>query len=181
MKQASFLLEPHDIEQPAYQPFTQGVSLFSQGNLSCMVNSRGKKTVRETSINDCVSCYRNLNQPSMFSVLQLNGNNKGKVSGYAPVIVLTGTPNNPLRVKVSEPSRQRILTQKRKNVHAMLQGIIVDAYAHPLTLKAINQLDCISYNPYKGPDFYRVRDGKTFKGHLPYTFAMVCGSNVYCC
>jgi hypothetical protein len=182
MEQASFLLpESPLVDEPTYLPFTQGQSLFDQGNLQCTINSRGNKIIRETCVGDAVSCYRNLNKPTMFSVMQSKGENKGKVSGYAPVIVLKGTPENPLSVKVSEASRQRILIKKVKNVHAKLMGVVCDAYSQPLTLKALNQLDCLTYNPYQGPNFYRVSDGKTFTGDLPYEYAIVCGSSVYCC
>ncbi len=51
---------------------------------------------------------------------------------------------------VSEPGRQRVLDQKRRNVHAYARGTV--------GLYSFECHDRVSYNPYKGPWFYRVED-----------------------
>lgn len=114
MEQLFSLPKTHLLDKPTYLAFVQGSSLFSQGVLRCSINSRGQEVIRETHIGDPVSCYRNLNKPAMFSIMQSTGVNKGRVSGYAPVIVIKGSEKHPLSVKVSEASRQRVLNQKRK-------------------------------------------------------------------
>lgn len=57
--------------------------------------------------------------------------------------------------KVSEPGRQRVLREKRKNVHAFVSGrrtiasrpwsSATDLYGKPV---------CVKYNPYKSGHFY---------------------------
>ncbi|MDC8832836.1 hypothetical protein [Alteromonas gilva] len=167
---------------PAYLPFTQGNSLLVDGVFECEVKSRKKIHVRQTRPGDAVSVYRNLNkyEKQMFSVMHNKGELKQRVAGYGKVVVLKATPERPLSVKLSESSRQRVLREQRKNVHAMIKGTFIDVFERPLTLRAFNELDTITYNPYKAKEFYRLSDNKHFSGDLPYTYAMVCGSNVYC-
>ena len=50
--------------------------------------------------------------------------------------------------KVSEAGRQRVLKDKRKNVHAKIIG-----ERWPFIPKAFVYRDEVSYNPYKGPNF----------------------------
>ena len=50
--------------------------------------------------------------------------------------------------KVSEAGRQRVLREKRKNVHAFVEGIIGD----PMRLFPAD-LQRVSYNPYKAGTF----------------------------
>ena len=51
--------------------------------------------------------------------------------------------------KVSEAGRQRVLREKRKNVHAFVEGIIGD----PMNLPDPEDMQRVSYNPYKGSTF----------------------------
>lgn len=53
--------------------------------------------------------------------------------------------------KVSEAGRQRVLRERRKNVHAFIQGTILMGDAKTLNLGFYEE---ISYNPYLGPTFY---------------------------
>lgn len=55
---------------------------------------------------------------------------------------------------VSEAGRQRVLREKRKNVHAYIRGAI---HAPGLVAETGSR---VSYNPYKGPSFYRVDTGE---------------------
>lgn len=53
--------------------------------------------------------------------------------------------------KVSEAGRQRVLREKRKNVHAGVEGVVCEDHGpvgRPVT-----------YNPYKAPTFVWKRDG----------------------
>lgn len=181
MLQTAFSFLP-EVDDAPWMKYTQGQSLIVDGAFESVIDSRGDKTPRITRTGDAVSCYRNLNKfaQMMFSVKQDAGELKNKVTGYAKVFVIAGTPENPLRVKISEAGRLRVNREKRKNVHSSINGIVLDAYNQPLTLNALNKLDVLTYNPYLSPYFYRVSDGKTFDGELPYQYAMVCGANVYC-
>ena len=57
--------------------------------------------------------------------------------------------------KVSEAGRQRVLKQKRKNVHAFILG-----ERFPFIPKSFVYRDEVSYDPYKGPNFMVVSEGK---------------------
>jgi hypothetical protein len=50
--------------------------------------------------------------------------------------------------KVSESGRQRVLKEKRKNVHAFIVG-----ERWPFIPKSFVYRDEVSYNPYTGPNF----------------------------
>ena len=107
--------------------------------------------------------YRNLNK-NCWSI-RING----LVAIHAEHVILKEA-----QFKVSEAGRQRVLKEKRKNVHAGVQGRLHYVAAldirHPvLGIKAhtpqhqgwMQLLDGekVSYNPYKGPHFYRPDDG----------------------
>lgn len=81
-----------------------------------------------------VEIYRNLNN-GMWSI-KLNG----KVVGYSKYLTLSG----PIEFKVSEAGRQRVIRQKRKNVHARIVGYIKDFAEHP----RFKYKSLISYDPY---------------------------------
>jgi hypothetical protein len=57
--------------------------------------------------------------------------------------------------KVSEAGRQRVLREKKKNVHAFVLGIVAEpifgSNAYP---------DTVTYNPYKYESFVRIRDDR---------------------
>ncbi len=67
--------------------------------------------------------------------------------------------------KVSEAGRQRVLKQKRKNVHAYIEGI---ANAVPENLVAF---DSINYNPYKLEKFH---DGKKYVDKADFVYILGC-------
>ncbi len=60
------------------------------------------------------------------------------------------------RFKVSEAGRQRVLREKRKNVHAFVEGFICS----PLHLPDPDDMQRVSYNPYKAGTFV-LRDSGT--------------------
>lgn len=100
-----------------------------------------------------VRVYRNLNKPEFYSILAMEGEDKGKVVGYAKSVLLENC-----QFKVSEASRQRVLRDKQRNVHAFCQGVIVDA-SH--TVQKLNGSECaVTYNPYIMGSFYRRSDNQ---------------------
>lgn len=70
---------------------------------------------------------------------------KGKIIGYADSILL-----NDVIFKVSEKSRQRVIQEKKKNVHAFACGTLVERNIK----KPENMNRAISYNPYRFGFFF---------------------------
>lgn len=102
-----------------------------------------------------VRVYFNLHR-HVFSVKALEGAHKGKVIAHTPLLVI-----NDVTPHVSEAGRQRVLTERSKNVHAYLQGTIDLAHLHDLNLIEADDVPHkkISYDPYKGPSFIYVAEG----------------------
>ena len=96
---------------------------------------------REIDLTKPVKVYKNLHN-GMFSVQQ-----DGKVVAHVSTIDLVD-----VTFKVSEAGRQRVLTERKKNVHAFVVGLVVD-------VNAVTTADTqcrgvrVSYNPYKSGKF----------------------------
>lgn len=108
-----------------------------------------------------VRIYRNLTK-SCWSVLAMEGEHKGKVIAHCKAVLLKD-----VKPVVSEAGRQRVLREKRKAVHAYLEGTLVcwwnpeyrymgnwEAYQAPFrggfdTSTTVR----VTYNPYKGRHF----------------------------
>lgn len=95
-----------------------------------------------------VFVYYNLHK-HLWSIKALEGANKGKVIGHRQYVSLVEAVP-----KVSEAGRQRVLREKRKNVHAGIVGHInedatLEHYMDNLTLNGYH----VSYNPYKADGF----------------------------
>jgi len=97
-----------------------------------------------------VFVYFNLHR-KCFSIKALEGDQKGRVIAHRDTVVLDGC-----KLMVSEAGRQRVLREKRKNVHAGVSG----TWINYCTNRADNQFDFISivgrqvtYNPYKYDSF----------------------------
>jgi hypothetical protein len=93
-----------------------------------------------------VSVYRNLNR-KCFSI---KDKKTGLVCAYADKFRIEN-----VKCKVSEAGRQRVLREKRKNVHAMLNGIYIgecemDTY----------KMDEVYYDPYTLDSFINKRTGE---------------------
>lgn len=82
---------------------------------------------------------------------------RGKVVAHA-----TGLTLERVEFKVSEAGRQRVLRERRKNVHAGAYGMVVEVEParRPPGLRGVG----VSYNPYRGPSFYRVETGEPVTG-----------------
>ena len=110
-----------------------------------------------------VFVYFNLHR-KCFSVKALEGEFKGRVIAHASYVSL-----HDCTFKVSEAGRQRVLSEKRKNVHAGVVGQLVNltfvgeedkflytentyrfAYQYPHKR--------VKYNPYRLDSFYREED-----------------------
>jgi len=98
-----------------------------------------------------VEVYKNLNR-DCYSVRQ-----DGIVRFHTHTICLKN-----VEYKVSKAGRQRVLREKRKNVHAVVKGTIVhsrELWYEKLPFAA----DFVTYNPYKNDSFYVVGDGEKIK------------------
>jgi hypothetical protein len=130
-------------------PYFDGGSLLVNGALNFqMVTSKVNET-RQTMVGEIIDCYRNLNQFNMFSIRQRTGPFKGKVTGLAQTVVL----ENPQCV-VSSAGRNRVLTQKVKNVHSTIKGRFVNCFDHVADINKIPDPIFASYAPYFGPTFF---------------------------
>ena len=75
---------------------------------------------------------------------------KGRVIHHARYVVLADAV-----AVVSEKGRQRVLSQKQRSVHAVIRGTLVHRGD---TIPNLSGLRPVSYNPYKGPNFYYCDD-----------------------
>ena len=81
-----------------------------------------------------------------------------KVIGHADRVVLES-----VKPKVSQAGRQRVLKEKRKNVHAGLEGYLLDPdnmWDNPRLAKPI------TYNPYKYEGFVYKNSEKPYNGSV---------------
>ena len=89
-----------------------------------------------------VFVYYNLHR-HLWSIKALEGPQKGRVVGYSDTVLLSNAVP-----KVSEAGRQRVLREKRKNVHAGIVGELVhregEGYFPGFE---------VTYNPYKYASF----------------------------
>lgn len=92
-----------------------------------------------------VFVYFNLHK-LLWSVRALDGPNKGRVIQHALEVHLVDC-----QFRVSEAGRQRVLRERRKNVHAGVVGRLAEAV---LMDPAATQR--VTYNPYKFATFVRV-------------------------
>lgn len=98
-----------------------------------------------------VFVYFNLHK-LCFSVKALEGPMKGRVVQHSNAVML-----HDVTFKVSEAGRQRVLREKRKNVHAGVVGTLdtckgLDAWRVCELASMI--MPRVSYNPYKGGSFF---------------------------
>lgn len=151
-----------------------GRSMLVDNGFSTDINSRGALVTRQTVIGDKVDIYRNLNKPSYFSCKQREGEFKGKVSGYANIIVIESP-----EFIVSEASRQRVLNEKSRCVHAYVRGKFTDAFEGKLINPEDRSLLAVSYSPYLGGHFFRRDNNQPVTREDYRKFAIVCGADVY--
>ncbi|QFG04662.1 hypothetical protein PBI_KEZIACHARLES14_88 [Mycobacterium phage Keziacharles14] len=101
-----------------------------------------------------VFVYWNLHR-GMWSVKALEGPDKGRVIARHQLVILRNAKG-----KVSEAGRQRVLRERKKNVHAGLVGELVQGEA--VTLKPDARK--VTYNPYRYETFVYQDDETPFQG-----------------
>ena len=103
-------------------------------------------------INERVYVYRNLHR-KCYSVKSLK---TGRVICHVDDITLIN-----VTFKVGKAGRERVLREKRKNVHAGVVGYIAEAsmYGQPIKVK---------YNPYKYDSFVRDDESKINQASIAY-------------
>ena len=89
-----------------------------------------------------VFCYYNLHRHT-WSIKALEGAQKGLVVAHSDTVLLQGATG-----KVSQAGRNRVLRDKRKNVHAGIVGTLV----HTGTEGYFPGIE-VTYNPYKYETF----------------------------
>lgn len=96
-----------------------------------------------------IRVYRNLNRPTLFSVVALTGDYKGKVMGYAPVVGLAN-----VSLKVSEKQRQGVLTKQVRTVHAFAEGDLVELASELPESCNRQPSKVVTYQPYRKAHFF---------------------------
>lgn len=94
-----------------------------------------------------VFVYWNLHK-GVWSVKALEGPQKGRVIAHRTDVMIYNA-----HFRVSEAGRQRVLREKRKNVHAGVVGYWNDA-----PLENLRDAFSVTYNPYKYRTFVRRDD-----------------------
>jgi len=95
-----------------------------------------------------VFVYFNLHK-KCFSIKALEGDRKGRVVAHSNTVLLESC-----KFKVSEAGRQRVLREKRKNVHAGVTGVWINGdrvESHYEFLSMVGRQ--VTYNPYKYDSF----------------------------
>ena len=113
-----------------------------------------------------VFVYYNLHRHT-WSIKALEGPRKGLVIGHSDTVLLSGASG-----KVSEAGRQRVLREKRKNVHAGITGTLV----HKEIEGYFPGFDEITYNPYKYSSFVYKETEQAYRGS---SFAYMDNRKVY--
>jgi hypothetical protein len=91
-----------------------------------------------------VFVYFNLHK-RVFSVKALEGKDKGRVIGHRTSLAI----DSPV-FKVSEAGRQRVIRERRKNVHAGVVGFLTAPYDWK---HEVVEWTPVLYNPYVFPSF----------------------------
>lgn len=95
-----------------------------------------------------VFVYFNLHRKCL-SVKALEGENKGRVIAHADSVELVNAT-----FKVSQAGRQRVLRERRKNVHAGVVGTMANLPARHATIHIAEAMyTAVKYNPYRFDSF----------------------------
>ncbi len=123
--------------------------------------------------NVSVDAYRNLNRPELFSARLRAGPHSGKVACHARSVILTG-----FKFVVGEVSRQSVLRNTRRVVHAYVRGEIVDLIDGHLDVSKVPDAIRCTYSPYLGPKFH-VRGTETEADPSLRQYAVLNGADVF--
>ena len=110
-----------------------------------------------------VFVYYNLHK-NLWSIKALEGDKKNLVIRHQRALTLEG-----VTFKVSEAGRQRVLREKRKNVHA---GAVGNWVAHDPSITGRR----VTYNPYRGSTFVDRETGEPVTHGAKVRFS---GNEVY--
>lgn len=91
-----------------------------------------------------VFVYRNLHA-ALWSIMAKDGKHAGQVVAHANHVMLESA-----RWRVNEAGRQRVIAERRKNVHAGVFGVLVRE--EPDSVLA-SSWERVSYNPYRAGQF----------------------------
>lgn len=91
-----------------------------------------------------VDVYWNLHK-HVFSVRSRAGETRGRVIGHADSFTLSN-----VQFVVNQAGRQKVLKEKRKNVHAFVRGYWAEPESHS---HFIGNLSRVKYNPYAAGHF----------------------------
>lgn len=122
--------------------------------------------IEEDMLSSRVRCYRNLNNGGKENMdissksfdRQSLPHVYGKVIAHAHGFLL-----HDVIFTVSEAGRQRVIEEKKKNVHAFVQGLVTTVFETDSSINAevFESIGAqsgagvmVSYNPYKGPNFF---------------------------
>lgn len=94
-----------------------------------------------------VFVYFNLHR-KCFSIKALEGPDKGRVIAHSKGVLLFDCA-----FKVSEAGRQRVLRERKKNVHAGVVGLWLDDEVDGTYDRVLRYGSAITYNPYKYDSF----------------------------
>ena len=94
-----------------------------------------------------VRVYRNLARDS-YSVMAMEGPDKGRVVAWAKEVFL-----DDVKFVVRESGRQRVLNERRKNVHAFVDGRLSGATGDVDQAWDIDETVRVRHNPDVGPHF----------------------------
>jgi hypothetical protein len=75
------------------------------------------KNREEPKADERVRVYRNLNMPTLFSIMAMTGPNKYRVVGHAKAVHLAN-----ITLKVSTTTREKVVLEKVRTVHAYADG-----------------------------------------------------------
>lgn len=95
-----------------------------------------------------VDVYRNLHN-GLWSVRSRFADSYGRVIAHKPWLTVFHAS-----LVVNERGRQKVLAEKRKNVHAFVRGEMEDTSDGTQTVFYANSLLPLTYNPYKMGSFY---------------------------
>lgn len=116
-----------------------------------------------------VRIYFNLHK-KLFSV-QVKVGGRWKVVDHADTIVMRDA-----RFRVSQAGRKRVLAEKRKNVHAFVEGYTCSLEEYTYITDAAAAA-AITYNPYKHASFVARHDGRPVH-EADYVLGVVDPDNV---
>jgi len=118
-------------------------------------------------VGERVRVYYNLHKQKLSVQKKINGT--WKVTDYVDEIWI-GT----VTFKVSEAGRRRVIKNKRKNVHAYIEGIVGEQPVNSSTPFSSIPFVSINYNPYKLEKFH---DGEKYIHDADFVY--ILGRRVY--